>query len=72
MEQFLSHEREEITETEVSQEGQPIVRSSDCEDPVMHISGAGHWFLEGWIGDIFGGILGGLGVFSDSDVRHFL
>ena len=21
------------------------------EDPVMHISGAGHWFLEGWIGD---------------------
>ena len=22
-----------------------------CEDPVMHISGAGHWFLEGWIGD---------------------
>ena len=22
-----------------------------CEYPVMHISGAGHWFLEGWIGD---------------------
>ena len=22
-----------------------------CEDPVMHISGTGHWFLEGWIGD---------------------
>ena len=21
------------------------------EDPVMHISGTGHWFLEGWIGD---------------------
>ena len=22
-----------------------------CDDPVMQISGAGHWFLEGWIGD---------------------
>ena len=22
-----------------------------CEDPVMQISGTGHWFLEGWIGD---------------------
>ena len=21
------------------------------EEAVMHISGAGHWFLEGWIGD---------------------
>ena len=47
----------EITETEVSREGQPIVPSSECEDPlhyedpVMHISGTGHWFLEGWIGD---------------------
>ena len=41
VEQFSSHEREEITETEVSREGQPIVPSSDCEDPVMHISGAG-------------------------------
>ena len=51
VEQFSSHEREEITETEVSREGQPIAASSDCEDPVMHISGAGHWFLEGWIGD---------------------
>ena len=44
VERFSSHEKEEITETEVSQEGQPIVPSSDCEDPVMHISGAGHWF----------------------------
>ena len=57
VEQVSSHEREEITETEVSREGQPIVPSSECEDPlhcedpVMHISGAGHWFLEGWIGD---------------------
>ena len=51
VEQFSSHEREEITETEVSREGQPIAPSSDCEDPVMHISGAGHWFLKGWIGD---------------------
>ena len=22
-----------------------------CDDPVMQISGTGHWFLEGWIGD---------------------
>ena len=57
VEQVSSHEREEITETDVSREGQPIVPSSECEDPlhyedpVMHISGVGHWFLEGWIGD---------------------
>ena len=57
MEQFSAHEREELTETGVSQEGRPIVPSSGYEDPlhyedpVMHISGAGHWFLEGWIGD---------------------
>ena len=56
-EQFAAHEREELTETEVSRERQPIVPSSECEDPlhyedpVMHISGTGHWFLEGWIGD---------------------
>ena len=36
---------------------QPAVTSSRYEDPlryedpVMQISGAGHWFLEGWIGD---------------------
>ena len=57
VEQFSSHEREEITEPEVSRKKQPIIPSSECEDPlhyedpVMHISGAGHWFLEGWIGD---------------------
>ena len=57
VEQFSAHKREELTETEFSQEGRPIDPSSDCEDllhyedPVMHISGAGHWFLEGWIGD---------------------
>ena len=56
-EQFSAHEREELTETGVSQEGRPIVPSSGYEDPlhyedpVMHISGAGHWFLKGWIGD---------------------
>ena len=57
VEQFSAHEKEELTETEFSQEGQPIIPSPECEDPlqyedaVMHISGTGHWFLEGWIGD---------------------
>ena len=57
MEQFSAHEGEELTETGVSQEGRPIVPSSGYEDPlhyedpVMQISGTGHWFLEGWIGD---------------------
>ena len=57
VEQFSAHEREEITETEVSREGRPIVPPSECEyplhyeDPVIYISGTGHWFLEGWIGD---------------------
>ena len=47
----------ELTETGISREGRPIVPSSGYEDPlhyedpVMHISGTGHWFLEGWIGD---------------------
>ena len=57
VEQFSAHEREELTETGISREEQPIVPSSGYEDPlhyedpVMHISGTGHWFLEGWIGD---------------------
>ena len=57
VEQFSAREEEEVTETEMSWEGQPIVPSSRCEDPlryedpVMQISGTGHWFLEGWIGD---------------------
>ena len=57
VEQFSAHEREELMETELSREGRPIIPSSECEDPlhyedpVMHISGTGHWFLEGWIGD---------------------
>ena len=57
VEQFSAREEEELTEARVSREGQPIVLSSGYkdplhyEDPVMHISGTGHWFLEGWIGD---------------------
>ena len=39
-EQFSAHEEEELGDDPLH-----------CEDPVMHISGAGHWFLEGWIGD---------------------
>ena len=41
VEQLSSHEREE------SECKDPL----HYEDPVMHISGTGHWFLEGWIGD---------------------
>ena len=39
-EQFSADEEEELGDDPLH-----------CEDPVMHISGAGHWFLEGWIGD---------------------
>ena len=57
VEQFSAHEREEHTEADFSQDGPTIIPLSKyedplhCEDPVMHISGTGHWFLEGWIGD---------------------
>ena len=37
------------------------------EDPVMHISGAGHWFLEGWIGRPFSGVSGRFGIIGDGD-----
>ena len=40
VEQFSAHEGEELNEDPLH-----------YEDPVMRISGAGHWFLEGWIGD---------------------
>ena len=39
-EQFSAHEEEEFGDDPLH-----------CEDPIMHISGTGHWFLEGWIGD---------------------
>ena len=56
-EQFLVRDGEELTGTEISWDVQPAITSSRCEDPlryedpVMQISGAGHWFLKGWIGD---------------------
>ena len=39
--------------------GLPIDRSEPVntehvDDSVLQISGAGHWFLEGWIGGVFG------------------
>ena len=37
-EQFSVDEEEEVADDPLH-----------YEDPVMHISGAGHWFLEGWI-----------------------
>ena len=58
VEQFSAHEGEELN-------GDPL----HYEDPVMHISGAGHWFLEGWIGDH---AVDFLVVFGDGDVRHLL
>ena len=57
VEQFPAREEEEATETEIARDEQPVVPSSGSEDPlcyedpVMQISGTGHWFLEGWIGD---------------------
>ena len=39
-EQFSVDEEEEVADDPLH-----------YEDPVMHISRAGHWFLEGWIGD---------------------
>ena len=56
-EQFPVRDEDELTGTDLSQDVQPAVTSSRyedplrCGDPVMQISGTGHWFLEGWIGD---------------------
>ena len=78
MEQFPAREEEEVTETEISRDGRPVVPSSGyedplrCEDPVMQISGAGHWFLEGWIGDHSVEFLvdSGSSVTAMSDIKH--
>ena len=78
VEQFSAHKREELTETEFSREGRPIIPSSECEDPlhyedpVMHISGTGTLVFGGLDRRSFGGFLGGLGVLGDSDIRHFV
>ena len=56
-EQFPVRAGEELTGTDFSLDVQPAVTSSRYEDPlryedpVMQISGTGHWFLKGWIGD---------------------
>ena len=41
---------------ETTQTGPPLnrpetVHDDHVDDPVLQISGAGHWYLEGWIGD---------------------
>ena len=57
VEQSPAREEEEVTETEISRDERPVIPTSGYEDPlryedpVMQISGAGHWLLEGWIGD---------------------
>ena len=62
VEQSSAHEGEELNDDPLH-----------YEDPVMHISGAGHWFLEGWIGDhAVDFLVDSGGVFGDGDVRHFL
>ena len=66
VEQFSAHKREELTETGEYED------LSHYEDPVMHISGTGTLVFGGLDRRSFGGLLGGLGVFSDSNVRHFL
>ena len=54
---FPIQDWEESTNTESLPVGRlpitPIITEDPlrCEDPVMQISGTGHWFLEGWIGD---------------------
>ena len=55
--QFPIQDREDSASTESSPVGQlsttPTIIEDPFrrEDPVMQISGPGHWFLEGWIGD---------------------
>ena len=56
-EQSPVRDGEELTGTDFSLDVQPAVTSIryedplQYEDPVMQISGTGHWFLKGWIGD---------------------
>ena len=56
-EQFPVRDGEELTGTDFLRDVQPAITSCRYEDPlryedpVMQISGTGHWFLEGWIGD---------------------
>ena len=56
-EQSPVRDGEELTGTDFSRDVQPDVTSTRYEDPlryedpVMQISGTGHWFLEGWLGD---------------------
>ena len=69
----------DVTETEVARDGRPVVPSSGYEDPlryedpVMQISGAGHCFLEGWIGDHSVEFLGSsVTAMSDSFYRNLV
>ena len=75
---FQLAKRRKLTEARVSREGQPIVPSSGYEDPLHYEDPCYAYLRNGTL--VFGGldrrpfsrVLGGLGVFNDSDVRHFL
>ena len=62
------HSAARITQPDTRLTGRSVdwsdtIEDQPTEEAVLQISGAGHWFLEEWIGDhTHGGLLGGLGV----------
>ena len=57
---------------EATHTGPDPVVDDHVDDDVLQISGAGHWFLEGWIGDHSVGVPRGFGIVGDSYVRLFV